>query len=53
MNATQKMQLDIERRKQPGIEVQSHSEETKSQSEWPPLMPFDKRNFIHLGMWYI
>ena len=53
MAANTKVQLDEERRKHPGIEVKSHSEETKSLSEWPPLMKFDKRSGIELGMWYI
>lgn len=53
MNATQRLALQEERRKHPGIEAKSHSEETKSWSEWPKLMPFVKTTNIHLGMWYI
>ena len=53
MPSNERLALQHERRKHPGVEASSHSEETKSLTEWPPLLKMDPRNGIHLGMWYI
>jgi len=53
MPANDRAKLDAERAKHPGKEVSSHSAEMKSETEWPKLMPFERFNGIHLGMWYI
>jgi len=54
MAANAKAALQEERRhKGAGQEAQSHSDEMKSQTEWPKLQPFDTKNQMGLGMWYI
>ncbi|KAL6721013.1 Protein argonaute [Lecanora helva] len=54
MDATKRAALQAERRAHPGQESSSRSEETRSQTEWPPLMKWPKdHSQIHLGMWYI
>jgi hypothetical protein len=52
MAATERAALQEERRKQ-GREAQSHSDEMKSQTEWPKLQPFEPKNQMGFGMWYI
>ena len=53
MAANQRIALQEERRKHPGQESKSHSDETKSWTEWPKLMKFAPNGSIQLGMWYI
>ncbi|KAK4692655.1 eukaryotic translation initiation factor 2C, partial [Lecanoromycetidae sp. Uapishka_2] len=52
MAANERAALQEERRKK-GREAQSHSDETRSQTEWPKLQPFEPKNQMGLGMWYI
>lgn len=52
MAANEKAALQEERRKK-GMEAASHSDEMKSQTEWPKLQPFETKNQMGLGMWYI
>lgn len=53
MAANQRIALQEERRKHPGIEAKSHESKMKSETEWPKLMPFHPGNNIQLGMWFI
>lgn len=53
MDASKRAALQQERRAHQGQESKSHSDEMKQEIEWPKLMPFDERNNMHLGMWYI
>ena len=52
MAANKKAQIEEERRRT-GREARGQSDEVKSQTEWPKLQPFEPRNQMGFGMWYI
>ncbi len=53
MDATKKIQLDLERRAHHGQESSGHSDNMRSETEWPKLKAWNVSMGIHLGMWYI
>ena len=53
MAAMDRLRLQEERRKQGGLESKSHSDEMKTKTEVPKLLPFLKTAQVHLGMWFI
>ena len=43
----------VRERLKTGREDKKRAEDLKSQTEWPKLQPFEPRNQMGYGMWYI
>ena len=52
MPNTERVRITRERQKT-GREDKKRAEELRSQTEWPKLQPFEPKNQMGYGMWYI